>query len=458
MPELPEVETVLQVLKRKINQKTIQKVDVFYLPMIQYPTVVEFQQQLIGQTFIGFKRLGKNLIFELNDYYLISHLRMEGKYFVTQFHEKTKHEHVIFYFEDEQLVYHDIRKFGTFHLYKKTEEIKCLKHYGEDALEINFEHFYEKVSRKNTSIKQCLLDQSIISGIGNIYADEIIFKSKLHPLQNTKTISKRKYREILKNAKIILSQAIASGGTTIRSYTSDVAIDGRFQLQLQIHMQKRCGRCHRDVQKIKVAQRGTYICPKCQKNKVIAITGNIGSGKSQVSKILLDYGFPVLDLDQVVKSLYEDKEIIQEVNQLLFNEKKDTLDFKSIATIIFNDTQKRNILEQYLYPKVYTVMQQFSASHPISFVEMALVFEKQWDKYFDEIICVSTKGSIAMQRLIQHRFLTKEEIDNRRKSQYSMNYKIQHSDYVIENNSTNDILKNNVLKYLKERGYYGKEN
>ncbi len=267
MPELPEVETVLKVLEKKIKNKTIRKVEVYHSKMIQNITVEQFKTALINETFIGFERLGKNIILELNNYYLVSHLRMEGKYFLRFNTPLTKHDHVIFYFDNSYLAYNDTRKFGTFHLYSKDETIQCLQNYGEDALCITQAQFYEKVKNKKTTLKNLLLDQSNISGIGNIYADEIIYLSKMHPSQPTETISKRKYYEILQNTKIVLNRAIQAGGTTIRTYTSDYEIDGRFQLSLNVHMQKQCPKCFSPISKIKVAQRGTYICPKCQKIK-----------------------------------------------------------------------------------------------------------------------------------------------------------------------------------------------
>ncbi len=265
MPELPEVETVKRVLESKIKQRVIKKVEIYWDNIIKYPSINEFKDKMINQRIIGFSRLGKHLIFVLSDFILVSHLRMEGKYFIKQDYEKTKHDHVIFHLDEGYLVYNDTRKFGTMHLYHKTEQYQCLEKCAKDALEITLDEFKEKAKKKKYTLKQLLLDQSIIAGIGNIYADEIIFTCKLHPEQLVSTLKNKDYEKILTATKEILSKAIEAGGTTIRSYTSSLKVDGRFQLQLKVHTQKQCPICGSEIQKIKVSQRGTYLCPKCQK-------------------------------------------------------------------------------------------------------------------------------------------------------------------------------------------------
>lgn len=265
MPELPEVETVRRVLATQIIGKKIESVEVHWDKIIQYPSVQDFSSNIKNQTILDMQRLGKYLMFVLTDYVLVSHLRMEGKYFIKQTYEKTKHDHIIFKLNNGYLVYNDTRKFGTMHLYHKSEPIACISHIAKDALDMDLATFIENSAKKKSTLKQLLLDQSVIAGIGNIYADEIIYKSKLHPELNVKKINTKDFSRILKNTKIILNKAIEAGGTTIRSYTSSLKVDGRFQLQLAVHMQKKCPKCNSDIKKIKVAQRGTYICPKCQK-------------------------------------------------------------------------------------------------------------------------------------------------------------------------------------------------
>ncbi len=211
-------------------------------------------------------------MFCLNDYYLLSHLRMEGKYFLRDSsYPINKHEHVIFRFSDNtELRYQDTRKFGRMHLIEKDKlmDSKVMKELGLEPWDKNLtsEYLQNIYKKKSLPIKTVILDQSIITGIGNIYADEILFLSKINPLTPAKKLSDKDCKNIIKYTRKTLEEAIAQGGTTIRSYTSDEGITGRFQNSLYVHEQagNTCKKCHSKIVKIKVGGRGTYYCPKCQ--------------------------------------------------------------------------------------------------------------------------------------------------------------------------------------------------
>ena len=172
MPELPEVETVKNVLKKSLLGKTINRVEIRYKGIIE-TNINEFNKNIVGEKFIDIKRLGKYLIFELTDYYLVSHLRMEGKYFIKGLNDKIeKHEHIIFYLDDITLRYHDTRKFGRMYLVDKDKLYTDtpLSHIGKEPKDLTVDYLKEKLNR-NKPIKTLLLDQDIIAGICNIYAD-----------------------------------------------------------------------------------------------------------------------------------------------------------------------------------------------------------------------------------------------------------------------------------------------
>lgn len=275
MPELPEVETVKETLKRKILKKQIEYVVVRYPSIIESPTTEEFCTKLEGQTLNDIKRLGKWLIFELDEYYLLSHLRMEGKYFLKKREEEyNKHEHVIFQFTDKtDLRYQDTRKFGRMLLVEKDklQEARPIKELGLEPWDhhLTVNYLKEKYRKKTLPIKTVILDQSIITGIGNIYADEILFLSHIHPLTKVNLLENESLEQIILNTKITLEKAIREGGTTIRSYTSDLGVTGRFQNELYVHCKEgeRCSVCGDTIVKIRVGGRGTYYCPTCQKEK-----------------------------------------------------------------------------------------------------------------------------------------------------------------------------------------------
>lgn len=270
MPELPEVETVKEVLKRQVLNRTIQKVDIYWNNIIASPDVKTFQTQIQNQKITDIRRRGKWLLFELNDYYLLSHLRMEGKYFLKNDEPVSKHEHVIFHLDNgSQLRYHDTRKFGKMYLLdkKKAMNEKPLNELGLEPWDegLTVEYLKEKLKNKKLPIKTVLLDQSIIAGIGNIYDDEILFRSKINPKRQANELKNKDLENIIVNTKITLEKAITLGGTTIRSYTSSEGVHGRFQNKLLIHTKEICPECGNKVIKIVVGGRGTYYCPKCQK-------------------------------------------------------------------------------------------------------------------------------------------------------------------------------------------------
>jgi len=275
MPELPEVETVKETLKKELLNKTILDVKINHDNIIAYPSIKEFTNLIKNQTIIDIKRRGKWILFCLNNYYLLSHLRMEGKYFIKNKNEIIdKHEHVIFTLSDNsELRYKDVRKFGKMYLIEidKINDIGPLKDLGLEPFDENLtlKYLKEKYKSKSLPIKTVLLDQSIIVGIGNIYADEILFMSKINPLTITKSLKDKDLENIIKYTKEVLTKAIKEGGTTIRSYTALNGITGRFQQELKVHgkVNKNCPSCSELILKIRVGGRGTYYCPKCQDKK-----------------------------------------------------------------------------------------------------------------------------------------------------------------------------------------------
>ena len=274
MPELPEVETVKETLKRKILNRRIVDVNILYNNIIEHPKVDDFKKMIINETFNDIKRRGKWLLFELDNYYLLSHLRMEGKYHLKKNNDEiNKHEHVIFNLDDgSDLRYNDTRKFGKMYLVSKDElnDCKPIKELGLEPWDSNLTSTYlkDKYKSKRLPIKTVILDQGIIVGIGNIYADEILFLSKLNPLELCNSLKEKDLDNIIKYTKEVLEKAIKEGGTTIKSYTSEEGVHGRFQQSLLVHTKDICPTCNNNIEKIRVGGRGTYYCPICQKKRI----------------------------------------------------------------------------------------------------------------------------------------------------------------------------------------------
>ena len=271
MPEIAEVETVRNTLKKRILKERIHDVKVFYDGII-IGNKDEFIKRLINESFIDILRNGKWLIFETDNYYMLSHLRMEGKYFIkNEDEERNKHEHVIFYLDHFTLRYHDTRKFGKLKLIRKDELANepLLTKLGIEPIsrDLNGQYVYDKIHKKNKYIKTLLLDQSIINGLGNIYADEVLFKSRINPMKKGYEITLDECNRICLSANEIIKEAIKCGGTTIRSYTSSLGVTGRFQQNLMVHKRSNesCKICGNKIINTFLNGRNTYYCPNCQK-------------------------------------------------------------------------------------------------------------------------------------------------------------------------------------------------
>lgn len=274
MPELPEVETVKEALNQTVKGQTIKEIELRYEPMIKNMSADEFKEKLINQTIQAVSRRGKYLVFHFDDYQLLSHLRMEGKYFyVDSNFELNSHVHVIFTLENgKRLLYQDTRKFGTYHLYDKAIDLETTAPFqvlGLEPFATEFTPSYvkEKIQNKKKPIKSLLLDQTVVCGLGNIYVDEVLYRARLHPLTSSSELTDKDIENVVKYTVEVLARAIELGGTTIRTFRSSHGVSGTFQNELLVHQRKgeNCYECHTPIEKIKVGGRGTYFCPTCQK-------------------------------------------------------------------------------------------------------------------------------------------------------------------------------------------------
>ena len=267
MPELPEVETVKRTLANFVIGKRIKDIKIPYDKII-VGDAKEFALKVKGQKICDIDRVGKYLIFVLEKDAFVSHLRMEGKYNIVKDDEPLgKHEHVAFVLDDgTQLRYHDTRKFGRMELVDKgnyRNELPLAK-LGAEPWDADVTEVYAKIHRSSLPIKTLLLDQSIMTGIGNIYANEICFRMKINPKTPGNKLSKKRTAELIKTSSEILAEAIEQGGTTIHSFAAN-GIDGLFQTKLQVHTKQECLVCKGEITKEQVNGRGTYYCQKCQK-------------------------------------------------------------------------------------------------------------------------------------------------------------------------------------------------
>ncbi|WP_438447971.1 DNA-formamidopyrimidine glycosylase [Gorillibacterium sp. sgz5001074] len=276
MPELPEVETVKRTLNGLVAGKTIASVTVRLPRIIRRPEEPEaFARLLEGQTIHGVERRGKFLRFLLDDYVLVSHLRMEGRYGVYPSDDPAElHTHVLFHFTDgTDLRYKDVRQFGTMDVFLKGEEwtLPPLHKLGLEPLEPEFttEAFRRRIEGRSTKIKPLLLNQEVVAGIGNIYVDEALHKAGIHPAREADSLSRQELAKLHEAIVSTLQESVEAGGSSVKSYVNGQGERGEFQFQLVVYGRKNepCRTCGRPIEKTVLGGRGTHFCPHCQKLK-----------------------------------------------------------------------------------------------------------------------------------------------------------------------------------------------
>jgi len=400
MPELPEVETVINILKPLIIGKEVKKVEVYYDRLIQSDINV-FGPSLVDKKILNVTRYGKYIFIHFSgDLVIISHLRMEGKFrYTTEQNPRKKHTSAMFFFKDGSfLAFDDTRKFGLMFLTteKEYQENPMIKKLGVEANKVKDEDlpFIIKSLHKNKAIKELLLDQTIMTGIGNIYADETLYATKIHPLTKGKDISDEKIIEITKNAKIILDKAIELGGSTIHSFHPSEGVDGRFQEVLTCYGREGdlCPNCGTRFHKIFVGGRGTTFCPNCQVDhsleKAIGITGPIGSGKSETLKYLAKLGYFSLNCDEIIHELYREPHIKAKISSIL----KAPFDIDNRAlvnnakAIMINNKDIKQRVENYIYPLLEEKLIKEINDHEKVAIEVPLLFKAHFEYMFKTII------------------------------------------------------------------------
>lgn len=270
MPELPEVETIVRTLEKSLYGDTILSVDLRYDLILEEQSVYPLEA-LIGATFINFSRRGKYLIFGFdNGLHWVVHLRMEGKYYLYDNPTPpTKHTHLLLKTNYREIHYLDTRKFSRMAVVSDLDAYLATKKLGYEPFdsELTAQYFFDKVHRSTRVIKNILLDQSIITGLGNIYADEVLYDIAMHPLVKGTQITLEDSRNIVESSKRILEKAIEQGGTTIRSYTSSLGVTGLFQVSLKAYGQEGnpCSKCQTIMKRMVISGRSSVYCPVCQK-------------------------------------------------------------------------------------------------------------------------------------------------------------------------------------------------
>lgn len=278
MPELPEVETTRKSLEPLLG-KAIKEIDVTQ-PKLRWP-VPNNLNALAGYRLSKLERRAKYIIasFSPSDSdscdlspvpQLIIHLGMSGSLQQRTLEgQSLKHDHVVFYFHESsvKLCYHDPRRFGAILWYHDYAD-KLLNHLGPEPLSESFDtdYLYKHLKKTARPIKAVIMDQACVVGVGNIYATESLFFSRIHPLTPANNISKQKTRQLVGHIKTVLQTAIDLGGSTLRDYTHSDGKTGYFQQTLTMYGREGepCNTCNRTIKSVKITGRASTFCPKCQ--------------------------------------------------------------------------------------------------------------------------------------------------------------------------------------------------
>jgi formamidopyrimidine-DNA glycosylase len=290
VPELPEVEVTRRRLVPILVGRTIASVETTRDSYFFLTKPETLQRRLAGRTVIALNRHGKYLLAELDDgHRLLLHLGMTGQLFssavtsVRLFSAKTRgslppealrefkadaHTHLSFHFRDggPSVLFRDVRKFGKVLLLEAGADDPRLDKLGVDALSATGKDLFEAARARKIPIKTLLLDQAVIAGIGNIYADEALFLAKVRPRRSARRVTARECDEIVAAAKRVMKRSIATGGSSISDYVSPDGSDGGYQNERKVYARKGlpCPVCATPIRRIVIATRSTHYCPECQ--------------------------------------------------------------------------------------------------------------------------------------------------------------------------------------------------
>ena len=287
MPELPEVEIVKQSLNRKIVKKKIKKV-IIKNRNLRFRIPAKFEKLLKDKIIKKITRFSKYIILNFwDDSFCLIHLGMSGtihliekssinKFTNTSFYNSLilpdKHNHVELHFKDLTVIYNDPRRFGFFQFIKNDKELKNrFSHLGPEPFfkSFNLQYLKDNFLNKKKDIKSFLIDQKFVSGIGNIYASEILFLSKINPKNSAMNLSLNECKKIIFFSKNVLNKAIKKGGSSIRNFRNTSGRSGNFQKEFKVYQRENLNclkkKCSGKIKKIFISNRSTFFCNICQK-------------------------------------------------------------------------------------------------------------------------------------------------------------------------------------------------
>ena len=268
MPELPEVETTLRAIK-KFQGQNLTNIKV-HNRNLRWTVAKGLEKNSRNQKLINLHRRAKYIIFELENTYLLLHLGMSGSLRILKSEDNyfLKHDHIEFIFDNEKIIYNDPRRFGSLHITKNVNNHKLISALGPEPLSKNFngEYLLECCKRSKTNIKTLIMNQKNVVGIGNIYASESLYLSRVNPQKESQKLDIEECKRIVSSSKKVLNEAIKVGGTTLKDFYSADGSAGYFKIRLNVYGRngQKCKNCEEIILKVNINQRATFYCPNCQ--------------------------------------------------------------------------------------------------------------------------------------------------------------------------------------------------
>jgi formamidopyrimidine-DNA glycosylase len=268
MPELPEVETTLRAIK-KFQGQNLTNIKV-HNRNLRWAVDKDLEINSRNQKLINLRRRAKYIIFELENTNLLLHLGMSGSLRILKSENNyfLKHDHIEFIFDNEKIIYNDPRRFGSLHITKNVNNHRLISALGPEPLSKNFNGAYllDCCKSSKANIKTLLMNQKNVVGIGNIYASESLYLSKINPQKESQKLDLEECKRIVSSSKKVLNEAIKVGGTTLKDFYSADGSPGYFKIKLNVYGRngQKCKKCEEEIVKVIINQRATFYCPVCQ--------------------------------------------------------------------------------------------------------------------------------------------------------------------------------------------------
>jgi len=288
MPELPEVITTVNQLKaKKVVGRKIRQVFLYDRKILKKPNKTKFIKELVNRKILDLSYRGKNILFFLdNDWILLIHQKLSGHLLFGKWDKKKKESLIEGPLKEDrfnqfirlilvldngfEIALSDVRRFAKIILEKKTKLLNDLaKEVAPDILNISFSEFAQKVKKTNRTIKEALLQQNLVSGIGNVYSDEALWFAKIHPLTKANQLSLKQLRKLFLALRKVIRQSIKKQGISTGTYRTPLGVKGKYTWIRKVYRRKNenCYRCQTKITALKIGTRHTYFCPKCQKSR-----------------------------------------------------------------------------------------------------------------------------------------------------------------------------------------------